>query len=193
MEWTYDQFKHLRAIRNQDCNTSKTWKLYQCVPGGRNMKVFNTSYMPFEGFEAYLSGFENVHEDPNSTSLFVAVHNNIHLRLYVTSHIYPEKCVLGKRAKGRINFPDYRLFAYGIHTKANSNGLEMLHSGGSYNWNAQTCVECKCSCKDSRCDAWIVIIPELHKERIVGSLSVHSFSVFKVPPDMEMVTLKTME
>eukprot|EP00957_Ditylum_brightwellii_P207809 15354626-Ditylum_brightwellii.AAC.1 len=66
MEWTYDQFEHLRAMRNQDIKTSKTWKLYQCVPGGRNMNPFNTSYLSFEGFEAYLSGFENVHEDPKS-------------------------------------------------------------------------------------------------------------------------------
>eukprot|EP00957_Ditylum_brightwellii_P082653 6284180-Ditylum_brightwellii.AAC.1 len=106
--------------------------------------------MPFEGFEAYLSGFEEVHEDPKSISLLVAVDNNIHLCLYVASHIYPQKCALGKKfvleipkghavishqnllhlgAKGRISSPDCRLFAYGAHTKANGNGLAMLHSG----------------------------------------------------------------
>eukprot|EP00957_Ditylum_brightwellii_P118372 9027805-Ditylum_brightwellii.AAC.1 len=50
MEWTYDHFKYLRAMKNQDFKTSKSWKLYQCEPGGRKMNVFNTKYMPFEGF-----------------------------------------------------------------------------------------------------------------------------------------------
>eukprot|EP00957_Ditylum_brightwellii_P205696 15345008-Ditylum_brightwellii.AAC.1 len=37
IEWTYDHFQHLRAMKNQDIKISKSWKLYQCEPGGRNM------------------------------------------------------------------------------------------------------------------------------------------------------------
>eukprot|EP00957_Ditylum_brightwellii_P205403 15343730-Ditylum_brightwellii.AAC.1 len=66
MEWTYDHFQHLRAMRNQNIKTSKSWKLYQYETDGRSINCFNTSYMPLEGFEADLSRFENVHEDPKS-------------------------------------------------------------------------------------------------------------------------------
>eukprot|EP00957_Ditylum_brightwellii_P081756 6220294-Ditylum_brightwellii.AAC.1 len=37
MEWTYDHFQHLRAMKNQDIKTSKPWKLYQCETDGRKM------------------------------------------------------------------------------------------------------------------------------------------------------------
>eukprot|EP00957_Ditylum_brightwellii_P049297 3740450-Ditylum_brightwellii.AAC.1 len=37
IEWTYDHFEHLRAMKNQDINASKSWKLYQCENDGRKM------------------------------------------------------------------------------------------------------------------------------------------------------------
>eukprot|EP00957_Ditylum_brightwellii_P055385 4197668-Ditylum_brightwellii.AAC.1 len=37
IEWTYHHFEHLRAMKNQYINTSKSWKLYQCETDGRKM------------------------------------------------------------------------------------------------------------------------------------------------------------
>eukprot|EP00957_Ditylum_brightwellii_P070575 5362035-Ditylum_brightwellii.AAC.1 len=42
IEWTYDHFQHLKAMRNQDIKTSISWKLYQCETDRRKMDVFNT-------------------------------------------------------------------------------------------------------------------------------------------------------
>eukprot|EP00957_Ditylum_brightwellii_P076917 5846453-Ditylum_brightwellii.AAC.1 len=37
IEWTYDHFERLRAMKIQDNNTSKSWKLYQYETDGRMM------------------------------------------------------------------------------------------------------------------------------------------------------------
>eukprot|EP00957_Ditylum_brightwellii_P210494 15365042-Ditylum_brightwellii.AAC.1 len=122
------------------------------------MDCFNSSYMTVEGFTSNLSGVEKVHDDPKLISLLVAVDSNIQLTVYVASHFNPEDYVCGKI-----------LFAYGIHSQTNSSGSVMSASDGAYNWNAQTCIECNYSFKDIRHDTWIVTIPKLKQDDIVGS------------------------
>eukprot|EP00957_Ditylum_brightwellii_P095452 7270411-Ditylum_brightwellii.AAC.1 len=68
----------------------------------------------------------------------------------------------------------------------------MLHGGGQYNWNPLTCGQYTSSCKIIRHDECIVLIPELENDNVVGSLSMHGFSVFKVHLDIEKVLNQTL-
>eukprot|EP00957_Ditylum_brightwellii_P027323 2065613-Ditylum_brightwellii.AAC.1 len=102
-----------------------------------------------------IHGFEKMDTDPKLISLIVAEEKAIWLTVYIGSHFDPDGCVL-----------DYRLFAYGIHSKANSSGPAMY-------------------------DAWVVSIPVLKDGEVVGSLYMHGFSVFRTPLDIESVLNKT--
>jgi hypothetical protein len=83
---------------------------------------------------------------------------------------------------GATGIPDkkgYRLFAYGIHDEATANGPAMIvdkKTREDYTSNAIVCDVCKV-CKNQKRDAWVVEIPICQPHQVIGSLSIHGFSI----------------